>query len=121
MAYVTRREFETLLPLVVASFPPVFNSYMAGGKRQRREGAYLARSIVRLFVRHDWDGTQFLQLVMSTADEAAMFDAVKDSWGGLDYLRHAFQTNGILTNADRADRLLRLTHQSSDLERIMKA
>lgn len=98
--YVLKREADAALPLVLASFPTVFNGALAAPRRGR-DPRDLARSICRMFVRYGWNGEAFLHLIVLTHDHGMMLEAVLRPYDGENYLRKSFARLGVqLSKAD---------------------
>nr|WP_294810189.1 hypothetical protein [uncultured Sphingomonas sp.] len=95
LAYVLKRESEASLPLVLASFPTVFNEALSAPGRRGRDPQDLARTICRMFVRHGWNGEAFLQLIVQTNDHGMMLEAVLRPYDGENYLRKSFAKFGV--------------------------
>lgn len=94
LTYVLKRETEAVLPLVLASFPTVFNESLVAPRHRGRDPQDLARSICRLFVRHEWNGEAFIHMVVQTNDHGMMLEAVLRPYYGEDYLRKTFARLG---------------------------
>ena len=94
MAYAIRRTYDTLLPLIRASFPIAFNAALKRSKKGRREAEDMAKDVGRLFVGNRWDGLALVEMILKTDDSALAMEAVSDIWNGRDFLFRAIEHYG---------------------------